>query len=512
MHSLTSRQRDLLRLLLAAREPLGAAELAERLGLTPRQVSYSLKGLGPWLGERDFELRVTPGVGVVLGGSEAEHRQLQVELEAEEHIEIVLDAARRRQLIALILLTADEPMILYQLQRLAGVSRTTVLRDLDEMTPWLGPNVTLERRPNYGVSVAGAEWNRRQVLAGMLWNDRSPGPAITAITYHDGLVFPLGRDARFLPLVERAQAIVQRIDLKRAFGHVAYAEAQLGGRFTDDALLYLALVLAIQADRVRQGNGVRVDADLLRQLQVSPVWGVAMQIARRLGWRAGTWPEAEIAGIAMHLLAAPRNERWPGDMEIDTLFKTLIDALMARIGAVHQQSALAQDIVLRDGLAIQIIPACMRQRYRLWMPAPAPNTTLSDHYAREHALARDLDDLIAALLNIRLPQEELNNLALLLRAAYLRTQPGHEQQVLIVCPSGMATAQLLVARLKARFPRLGTYTVLSMRELSQQHVDGADLIITTASLPERFSRATRVIHVHPLLLPEDVAAISQYLT
>ena len=74
-----------------------------------------------------------------------------------------------------------------------------------------------------------------------------------------------------------------------------------------------------------------------------------------------------------------------------------------------------------------------------------------------------------------LPADEVNNLALLLRAAWIRERPHRESKVLVVCPSGMATAQLLVARLKARFPRLETLNVVSMREIASENLTEDDL-------------------------------------
>ena len=49
MFSLTTRQRDLLHILLDAEAPMGAAELADQMQLTPRQVNYGLNGLKKWL-------------------------------------------------------------------------------------------------------------------------------------------------------------------------------------------------------------------------------------------------------------------------------------------------------------------------------------------------------------------------------------------------------------------------------------------------------------------------------
>ena len=80
MTSLTTRQRDLLHLLLDADTPMGSAELAINMQLTARQVSYDLKGLRQWLANRDVALISTPGVGVTLTCTPQQHQQLTSEL------------------------------------------------------------------------------------------------------------------------------------------------------------------------------------------------------------------------------------------------------------------------------------------------------------------------------------------------------------------------------------------------------------------------------------------------
>jgi mannitol operon transcriptional antiterminator len=512
MVSLNTRQRDLLQILLDATEPLGAAELAAAMSLTPRQVNYGLRGLRQWLAERDVALEVTPGVGVRVRLTEERSRQLVAELGSIAGVRLLLTSEQRQQLLALVLLDADEPLILYQMERLADVSRTTILRDLDGIETWLPAPLTLERRPNYGIWIDGDEQDKRQAILMLLWGEGVPGPSLVQCNHTDGLVFTLRDDAALLSLVARVEATLAHWDMKRAFGQVAYAEAQLGGRFTDDAVLYLALSLAIQADRIRRGHLLAVADQHFADLKNLPIWGVSAEIAERLSWRGKSrWPRAEAASIAMHILSAPRNERWPGDTELDSLFIDLVDVMMARIGDAYGLPALSHDTTLRDGLAIQVIPACLRQRYGLWMPSQAPETLSADRFAAEHQLARQLDELIAKHMGEHLHASELSNLALLLRAAYIRAQPGRAHRVLIVCPSGMATAQLLVARLKARFPSLGALIVLSLRELSQHHVEAADLVISTVPLPAGAARGAQVIRVHPLLLPEDVEAITQWL-
>ncbi len=513
MSTLTTRQRDLLHLLLDAQSPMGTAELADQMQLTPRQVNYGLNGLKQWLANRDITLNATPGVGVVLECTPDQVENLSGELAAESHFQLVLTVEQRQQLLALILLVANEPFILYQLQQLTQVSRTTVLKDLDGLDEWLQTHdLTLERRPNYGIWIEGQEQARRQALAAWLWGETPLGLSLTNTSHTQGVVFSLGDDADLLPIVQKANQIIRRWETRRAFGHVAYAEAQLDGRFTDDAVLHLALVLAIQTERVKSNHHLNVESETIAWLESLAVWPVAAQIARRLGWRlTNNWPQAEIAGIAMHLLAAPRNDRWPGDLEIDDAFSNLIDDLMQYIAQAYNLPDLKEDMTLRDGIVTQIIPACLRHRFNLWLPSSLPGTALSEKYIFEYQLAHDLAGIITRHTGVVLPDSDINNMALLLRAAFIRERPYKLQEVIVVCPSGMATAQLLVARLKARFPRLGTFKVVSMRELRPASLTAVELIITTVPLPAKISEQVKVIQVHPLLLPEDIETITQWL-
>jgi mannitol operon transcriptional antiterminator len=236
-------------------------------------------------------------------------------------------------------------------------------------------------------------------------------------------------------------------------------------------------------------------------------------VAKRLGWRLSPeWGDADIAGVAMHILAAPRNERWPGDLELDAAFSEVMGEVMEHIVNAYETSEMEQDRTLHDGIVNHVIPACLRQKFDLWHPSPPPATSLSEKYTSEHEIANELAALINKHTSVKLPEAEINNIAALLRAARIRIRPYRFRQVIIVCPSGMATAQLLVARLEARFPRLGPLKVVSMRELNTERMAQADLIITTVPLAEEISEQIDVIQVHPLLLPEDVEAITEYLT
>lgn len=512
MVSLTIRQRDLIRQLLESPNPIVIADVASQMQLTPRQVNYRLKPIKIWLAQRDVILKTTPGVGIKVTCSSAQRLTLLHELDSLSDFHLVLTSEQRQQLFALNLLATSEPLILDWLKHGTSVSRTTALKDLKPVEGWLQHfGLTLIRKQNYGLLVQGPELIRRQALSALLWGDVSLGKPLTAMTYDKGLVFSLTDDAA-LPIVQHTQDLISIWDAQKALDWVAYAEAQQGGRFTDDAALYLALILAIQAHRVRASHYVELDAETVHWLETQKVWHVAADLTQSM------WPDlpegvptTEIAAIAMHLLAGTRAHMWPGDLDIDPALTELVAALMDEVASAFNTPGLSHDASLRDGLVAHVIPAFMRQRFGLWAPPSWSDGVLSHRYEREYYIARELATLVAEYTGVVLPEGEIDTLTLLIRAAFIRERPNHPKRVLVICPSGMATAQLLVARLKTRFPSLEILGVLSLHELSLERVAGAQLLIATVPLRNP-SYDLPVIQVHPLLLPENIETITNWLT
>src|SRR5690606_42050393 len=89
MTALTTRQRDLLQLLLDADQPLASNALAQRMHLTPRQVNYGLKGLKQWLETtHHIPLNIPPGVGVQLDCSQQQAQRLSRQLDKQTPVQL----------------------------------------------------------------------------------------------------------------------------------------------------------------------------------------------------------------------------------------------------------------------------------------------------------------------------------------------------------------------------------------------------------------------------------------
>ena len=515
MITFTTRQREILKIILDVNRPIGSVELAKRLHITPRQVNYSMKGVKVWLKQHDQDLSVLPGVGFTVNLTADQTHALFQKISIHSGVQIVLSVSQRQQLLALFLLTRTEPFILTQLEQISQVSRMTILKDLDEIEKWLREQrIRLIRKPHFGIQASGAEHDCQQALAKLLWGETpfSSDP-LTEITHSEGLKFSLQSDSQLLPIVKNIGNYFSSLQLHRTIGLVAKAEEQLGGRFTDDAVLHLALVFAIMSQRVRAGKHLELDEKVLASLQSAKMWTVASHVSRKLSREANSiWKPGDVAGVAMEMMAAPRNEVLPGELERESDFSALSERLMEHISETFGISKIKYDRTLQNGLLNNIVPACFRQRFNLWFPVALNNASLPEKYEKEHVVAEEISRLVYEYTDVHLPQSEINNLVVLLRAAFIRNRSYGFDRVIVICPSGMATAQLLVARLHARFPNLRNLEVVSLRDLTTELVASADLILTTVPLPRQYANNPKMIRVHPLLMPEDIESITQFLS
>ena len=164
MITFTTRQREILKIILDVNRPIGSVELANRLHITPRQVNYSMKGVKVWLKQHDQDLSVLPGVGFAVNLTADQTHVLFQKINIHSGVQIILSVSQRQQLLALFLLTRTEPFILTQLEQISQVSRMTILKDLDEIEKWLQEQkIKLIRKPHFGILASGAEIGRAHV-------------------------------------------------------------------------------------------------------------------------------------------------------------------------------------------------------------------------------------------------------------------------------------------------------------------------------------------------------------
>jgi transcriptional antiterminator len=284
MTHITTRQRDLIQILTNSNSNLGIKSLADQLNLSPRQVQYDLVEIRTWLKIRGVSLMMKPGVGVCLESTSLQKQIIMEELKHSTHIQLILTPKQRQQLIIFLFLTSDEAIILNHLQYVLQVSRTTILKDLESVELWFQEkDIHFLRRTNFGFQIDCSEKQRREGLTQALWgNNEDTETPFMRMSHINGLQFEFKEDYERLEILAQTNQIFKTLNTRQVMRRVTYAEAQLGGRFTDDAVLYLSLVYAVQAYRANQKKYIKIPEEAIQWVKERLAWPVAQHIAKNL--------------------------------------------------------------------------------------------------------------------------------------------------------------------------------------------------------------------------------------
>ena len=128
--------------------------------------------------------------------------------------------------------------------------------------------------------------------------------------------------------------------------------------------------------------------------------------------------------------------------------------LMMNVAAVRLQESLGTDADLRNNLEQHLDRLAVRMRYGLPVHNPLLHE-VADRYPLVHAVARELGELISKYLDAPVAEDEIGFVTMYLCGAMERSRLHPAKRAIVVCPSGMATAWVLVSRLQTEFPQLG---------------------------------------------------------
>ncbi len=512
MISLDNRSRDILLTLLRCNKPLAARELASPLGITPRMVRYSLRRAEAWLKERGVLLESRANYGILIDCEPLARTRLVSELEhlAEDSI---LSSTDRLHIVILALLTAQEPVLVKQLEHQLFVSRPTVLRDLRKAESWLrGHNLSVASRPHFGFQVFGRERDWREAIVSLLLESSGKKLLLVLCTCPGGQL-PSRVTGESGPLRE----FLQTLDIPYSKSLLDTAAANLHLQVSDSAYVSLVLHLSLLISRTRQGKTVEFPLERLLNLSVEKELEEARVIAQRIQrYFKITLAESEVAFVAAQLLAvrndgAISNNIAAQHTAIDPQVWDIVEGIVTE-ASNYLYPSLKVDQELKDSLALHLKPVLIQLLFEL----PVRNPLL-EHIKRQYPfifqVARKSSATLEAKMDLHLPEEEIGYIALHLGSAMerLRRQPGYKKKILVVCSEGVATARLLASKIRAEMPDVEVVEVLSLLEL--QRINKAskptfDAIVATLPLE---IKGTPVIVINPLLRPDDITRLREAL-
>lgn len=511
MIELDTRTRDILLLLLQADRPLSLESLTAYFQLSPRQVRYALKKAQPWLDSLEVGLRANVQDERWFDLPDALRTHLINRLKREQGFSTVLSAEERAQYELLRLLTNEEPVLLKQLAVELNVSYMTVSRDLDDVAQLLADRwLQFISHPNAGVTYEGAERTYRIALVDLLGDIIAP-KLLLDILRSKGFHHP--PDGGSL-LVRTAWDYVRTLDLECAAHQVCKSLEDLHWADTDIVDIFLYLAIAIR--RIRAGHIIEpADGQTLnlkdhRAFDTVSEWCDAISKTYHV-----TVPDQEVVSLAVRLASARVVQLSPS--QADTI--RALDNNEAQVQAVVQviteissqrlHPFLRIDPLLSRGLKLHFGPVLNRLHFGLSISNPVAEEVRLN-YPEIYLVAEECREPVESIIGKPVPEAEVAFWTMHLGAALERLRTRPRRRVIVVCNQGIATAWLLVSRLRTSFPTLDIVDVISVYKLCEHGVDEKplDAIISTVPLP---FVTKQILIVSPLLGPQDKLTISSAL-
>lgn len=481
------RKAEIIKILSSEDRFFSVKEIAKIIAVSSKTIRNELTLIDNMIGDLDITIIKKPGDGI---------RLKSINNDAIKFIEL-LDTdfknqwtpVERQQDILSKLILKDEPLLIKQLSLDYYVSHATINKDIQVINSQISQNnIEIVYKKNEGVQIIGSEEDKRSVLA-----------KITTENSQDE--YYIANDVLNSQFLERFKESLN-IDFTKVEKIVRDAEHELGFHLSSEALVNLVIHIAIAIRRMQQGNSVTLSDDLIQKLEGQKEYKVAESTAQKIEIEFNVrFSKDETYYILLHFLGAKQLNKKLGiiDFRLESEDNRLEKSVQKMIRNVQVELGifLENDIHLFNSLILHLKPTISRLEYGLSIQNPLYDVIHRDYGELCQVLLKNVE-VFKNDFDVEVPPHEIAYLALHFAAALERNYKPI--RTLVMCASGLGTAQLLVAKLERNFANLEIIDVVSNLESNKYTSNEVDLIISTINV----SSTLPVIVVSPMLTLKDL--------
>lgn len=483
MTELNLRQRLLGRLILS-RSHTTATELAKQVGVSTKTIYSDIRRLKSILDEHHISVEVAPRVGIKVNGKSNDIEDLIRYFEQDQQQIPNSDASRERYILSR-LLREDGYISIDQLSETLYISRRVIERNLDEIARKLdGTGIELVKVPSRGVAIEGEEGNKRRVLFRTLsqyWGNNWNIDYLNEDWLNDSAI------------VDNPN--INRNDVKELINIMKDFSKNIEFNLSDYGSQSLIIHLAISINRIRTGNPINKNDDLIRDIGDN-CRNEAIRLAEMVEKALEvSLPKEEIAYIQVHLIAA------------STDYESLVNHNLelpttSKLKRILEPFGYDQDLL--TGLGIHMQTAIKRLKVKIGLPNPYTED-IKRNYPHAFDVALSIAEAYEQYYLIKMNDDEVAYIALHVEAYFERKRTVHQKvKVVIVCSTGLGSAQLLAAKVRREFPDLMIKGIWSLQDFKNRELTDIDLVISTLHLTVV---GIPIITVPPVMSQTDIQMI-----
>lgn len=501
---------EIIKILLNTKDSITVDEIANKLTVSNRTIRNDLQIIEEYLKDNCLgKLIKKPRVGIWIETSKEKEEILRNELNKRKKYIRPFSSEERQLYIIKRLLKSNTSITMQQLSNELYVSRITIYKDLENVEEWLHKyRLNVIRKQNYGIEVNGKEIDWRKALWEFL---------ITLEKYREENKIILNPDYNYRKHCKsnrhnQIKDLFDYVDLDKIVSILNKAEKNLNFLLTDEAFDELLIHLAISVDRLITGNMVTINSEELKYLKKVREYKIACGIYDIIKHEYKiTVTDDEIGYITYHLLGSKRQQNYKEqgmEQVLENIDKDIVDFTKEVISLIGNILSVdfSKDKNLLTGLALHLKPTINRFKYGLDVNNPLLND-IKINYPSVFGASWATSVLFEKYYGIKISEDEIGFIAIHIGAALERQKT--KTRVIIVCNSGIGTAQLVAIRLKKSVYDLEIVNVYSSHDLERVNDNDFDFIISTVPIEYKLKP---VLQINPIVRQEDIERIKKYIS
>ncbi|WP_158282220.1 BglG family transcription antiterminator [Salipaludibacillus keqinensis] len=464
------RLQKIIKKLLEVKEPITSSELAASLLVSSKTVRNDIKVLNQQLKVIDARIESYRGKGYQLFTEN--NKGIQEFLENHSDIkreDIPSKHEERVRFLMERLLFNSDYIKVEDLADTLYISRSTLQNELKTIREILKKyHLNIEQKPHYGIRVIGNEAQIRFCISEYIFNQKS--------TF-------AGNSEDWLQILPNEELkTIQDITLAKLREHKTM--------ISDISLQNLITHIAIACKRIREDYSIQMVQDEMLELEKQEKYKVATEIVRDIESSLKVkFSKYEVAYVTIHLQGTKLANSNLKNEEVTSLINDEItDVVTEMIKRIDDKFNLHihQDEDLPVELSLHLKPAINRYKYNMNIRNPMLED-IKAKYPLSFEAALIGKEVLSEKLNIKIDENEVGYLALHIEVAQERQKKNTEYvpRCLIVCASGLGSAQLLKYKLQTTFgDQLIIMGTTEYHNLSNQSLHNIDFIISTIPIRE----------------------------
>ena len=484
------KQRELISLLVRSKnEYKSSQELATQLSLSDRTVRTYLKDLKTIIESNGGNIISKQGYGFQLQIEDRnafnlfliEHHLLDKNVEQFQ----CREASERKHYILNLLLLESQKIDVEALSEQLFISSSQLNKDIAEIKSQLLPYELTIKKNHSLVFVDGEEKAKRHFIMSYFFHEDSIN-FLHHLSYFNQACETISFDSLTIIILDECR------------------EANI--KLSDVMIQNIVLHLSLSIKRLQSGLSIQ-NLDLPVSTNSSLEYQVAERIIARIESIIGFhFPKEEQMYLTLHLMS--KSNLIQDDLD-DDLGSSLTNLLLK----IQQETGypFLHDEQLKNGLIQHLKPMLVRLQQNIKLDNPLIDE-IKHQYCEVFGLVKRYFNQLPNLQQYEVNDDEWGYLALHFLASLEKLKSEQKAKVLIICATGLGSAQLLKNRVESEFDeRVKIVATRGYYEIDPEMLNDIDFIISSVDLSSKIFKVP-VFHVSVFFCEEDVQAIRRYLS